>query len=600
MTSTMMMMLTTTTTTKNVTGSYCSPDLGSKIFLSMCPLLLGFGTCTNIFSLLVLSRKRMRKHSTYVYLAILSVIDLLALWLGLVRDYLSHGYGITIQSSWLCKLHSFLFYYTLDFSSWILVAVSIDRFVAITFVFSSYTRQLLLKVLAKPRLICCIIGCCLMLLNLHFVFYVEAQSKPSHHSTSAATGDISTTTTSTTTTTTAERLRANEIRLSDVPQRSLDYSYSQHYLNMNNNNHFHTIGVSVEYLNCIIDVNKHPGYVKFFLNVWPYIDLSAYAILPFCFMFICNIAIIKNAKFSTSSSSFGLNGSLVHGRHGGATTTAAGSMSGGAGGGGGVRASRFDNFRAKLFGHGSKENSSSTSAATSNSAGGDPANRRLCGWPCCRGNLNSASSLDNFRMKKKRGSSLCSTNTNPNQPNNSGGSSSNNNNQRSETKRSFKHGKRSKKYELAVQDDASLMSKAHLAIAASSVGLNSTASGDNCGQSTGGLSASINNSINNINTLANSDANMADMMNENNNDATSAIFEPNSKPPKKVKKRAKSLRNRWAASLGLASGGAGAGEMATSPSSSSFNRNANSKHMTSLLLSGSSNTNALISTAHYQ
>ena len=157
--------------TSNLDSEICSATTGSKIFLSICPLLLAFGTCTNILSLLVLTRKRMIKHSTYSYLAILSVVDLTALYLGLIRDYLAHGFGIYMKSAFLCKIHSFLFYYTLDFSSWILVAVSVDRFLAITFVFSSYTRHLMLKFMSKPKIICSFIGFILFLLNLHFIIF---------------------------------------------------------------------------------------------------------------------------------------------------------------------------------------------------------------------------------------------------------------------------------------------------------------------------------------------------------------------------------------------------------------------------------------------
>jgi hypothetical protein len=252
--------------TEYVPSTFCTPTTGSKIFLSICPLLLAFGTCTNILSLLVLTRKRMRKHSTYLYLAILSIIDMLALHLGLIRDYLAHGYCIYINTTWLCRLHSFLFYYTLDFSSWILVAVSIDRFLAITFVFSSYTRHLLLKLLAKPKLICCIIGTCLFFLNLHFFFYIEAfefKTKPA-----AATS-----------------IYNNNNKNSTV---KIDENYF-------------SIGVSGEYLNCGVNEKRYPRYSKFFQNNWAYIDLSAYAILPFFIMSVCNIAIIKNAKFSLPS-----------------------------------------------------------------------------------------------------------------------------------------------------------------------------------------------------------------------------------------------------------------------------------------------------------
>jgi hypothetical protein len=63
--------------------------------------------------------------------------------------------------------------------------------------------------------------------------------------------------------------------------------------------HKHTIGVADEYYYCVIDEWKHARYFYFFSSIWPYIDLSAYAIVPFCIMLVCNIAIIKNAKFST-------------------------------------------------------------------------------------------------------------------------------------------------------------------------------------------------------------------------------------------------------------------------------------------------------------
>ncbi len=226
----------------------------------MCPLLLVFGTFTNILSLLVLARKRMRKHSTYLYLAILSVADMLVLYLGLIRDYLAHGYGIYINSTWLCKTHSFLFYFTLSFSSWILVAVSLDRFLAITFVFSSYTRQMLIKFLAKPKIICFSIGTGLCLINLHFFLFIKINTSHKYFT-------------------------YNEDNSTDSTH------VADKYL---------SIGVSTEYLYCVIDQNQHAAYSYFFTSIWPYIDLTLYAILPFCIMSICNISIIRSAKFSST------------------------------------------------------------------------------------------------------------------------------------------------------------------------------------------------------------------------------------------------------------------------------------------------------------
>ena len=189
---------------------------------------------------------------------------MLALYLGLIRDYLAHGYCIYISSTWLCRLHSFLFYFALDFSSWILVAVSIDRFLAITFVFSSDTRNILLKVMAKPKLVCTFIGTSLIILNLHFLFYID----------------------------------------------SIDSHKFQQYFTLSSSNSNEiigladscfSIGVSNEYSSCVINSHRHPQYSNFFQNTWPHIDLSVYAIAPFIIMSVCNVAMIKNAKFLTPS-----------------------------------------------------------------------------------------------------------------------------------------------------------------------------------------------------------------------------------------------------------------------------------------------------------
>jgi hypothetical protein len=327
----------------NTTAHYCSETLSSKIFLSICPLLLLFGTFTNIFSLLVLSRKRMRKHSTYVYLAILSVFDLMPLWLGMIRDYLAHGYGIYIKSAWLCKLHSFLFYFTLDVSSWILVAVSLDRFFAITFIFSNYTRKKLIKIASKPKFVCSFICIFFFVLNLHFVYYVEIDhEKQLEHSGSSALIQHK------------ESIELNDFlnKFKHIYENNNNTKLGYfHITNLNqiehlndalvlnsnsiietddlktydpkslknfplmvlntrkkspssdlSNNLKRTIGVFDEYFYCVIDEFENPTYVNFFVNVWPFIDLSMYAILPFCIMFVCNIAIIRNVTITPSQS----------------------------------------------------------------------------------------------------------------------------------------------------------------------------------------------------------------------------------------------------------------------------------------------------------
>lgn len=92
-----------------------------------------FGTIGNLLTLLVLCKPRMRKHSTFTYLTILSLCDTLVLYFGLFRDYLVYKYKYDIDGDFICKFHVFFFYFVLHMASWLLVAVNIDRLIASTF-----------------------------------------------------------------------------------------------------------------------------------------------------------------------------------------------------------------------------------------------------------------------------------------------------------------------------------------------------------------------------------------------------------------------------------------------------------------------------------
>lgn len=92
-----------------------------------------FGTIGNLLTLLVLCKPRMRKHSTFTYLTILSLCDTFVLYFGLFRDYLVYKYKYDIDGDFICKFHVFFFYFVLHMASWLLVAVNIDRLIAATF-----------------------------------------------------------------------------------------------------------------------------------------------------------------------------------------------------------------------------------------------------------------------------------------------------------------------------------------------------------------------------------------------------------------------------------------------------------------------------------
>ncbi len=92
------------------------------------------GSIGNSLSFIVFTQKQLRKHSTFRYLAYLSIIDLIVLYLGLGNIILRDYFFIDIRerSLFLCKFHTFLTYVTTQLSSWILTIVSIDRAIACT------------------------------------------------------------------------------------------------------------------------------------------------------------------------------------------------------------------------------------------------------------------------------------------------------------------------------------------------------------------------------------------------------------------------------------------------------------------------------------
>ena len=99
-------------------------------WLSIVLLVLGiFG---NTLSLIVFLGKHMKKNSTFIYLAFLSIIDLFVLSFGLGDMIMISYFRIVLRnySRSVCRIHTFLTYASTHLSSFILASVSIDRAIA--------------------------------------------------------------------------------------------------------------------------------------------------------------------------------------------------------------------------------------------------------------------------------------------------------------------------------------------------------------------------------------------------------------------------------------------------------------------------------------
>jgi hypothetical protein len=116
-------------------------ELAWIIYRIFSVLFLVIGTSTNILSILVYSKKHMRKTSYSLYLLELAIVDLFVIMIGNARYAIISYFGIDIRetSLVLCKIHKFLTYFSLQLSSCLLSMLSIDRFFGVVLALKAFT-----------------------------------------------------------------------------------------------------------------------------------------------------------------------------------------------------------------------------------------------------------------------------------------------------------------------------------------------------------------------------------------------------------------------------------------------------------------------------
>ena len=108
-------------------------EAAEKIWKVVPPILLILGTLGNVLTIVVLMRGKTRRSSTAIYLTALACSDLLVLYTGLLRQWIKYMYDIDVRHLSVagCKIHVYLVYSGTQLSSWLLVAVTSERFVGV-------------------------------------------------------------------------------------------------------------------------------------------------------------------------------------------------------------------------------------------------------------------------------------------------------------------------------------------------------------------------------------------------------------------------------------------------------------------------------------
>jgi len=93
------------------------------------------GTVGNVMSIMVLLRPRMRGKSVYLFLLLLAVADTAVLYVSGFKTWIRvvTGFELMNVNDFSCKSVNFLVLFFQHMSAWIVVLVTVDRFVAVWF-----------------------------------------------------------------------------------------------------------------------------------------------------------------------------------------------------------------------------------------------------------------------------------------------------------------------------------------------------------------------------------------------------------------------------------------------------------------------------------
>ena len=143
---------------KNSSGYMYLAPVTRGLWLYVSPVLFTMGIVGNIFSLIVLNSKRMRKSRCQFVLCVLACVDMTVLCIALLRNWFKSGLligEVRSTSQAMCKVHSFLSYGSRQVSSWTLTLLAVERLVSV------YSPLKAKQWLSKERTVifwCCIVA----------------------------------------------------------------------------------------------------------------------------------------------------------------------------------------------------------------------------------------------------------------------------------------------------------------------------------------------------------------------------------------------------------------------------------------------------------
>lgn len=106
-----------------------------QLLLFVPPFIFIIGVIGNTMSFVILTQRAMRIVSTYAYLTVLTFADTMVLFVGLLRLWITEltGSDFRVWNQSTCKLVNVLGSTISDFSGWLIIAVTAERFLAVCY-----------------------------------------------------------------------------------------------------------------------------------------------------------------------------------------------------------------------------------------------------------------------------------------------------------------------------------------------------------------------------------------------------------------------------------------------------------------------------------
>ena len=145
------------------------PAWPSQVSFLLFPCMVFTGVICNTLIFVIMRRRRMSHLSTCYYMGVLAVADTSVLLLGLSVMWLyvlNRKWSLLLQSTYVCKFVSLLFYSVSDTSVWLVCMMSADRCIAVTRPLHASS----ICTVRRARIYVCILVLCVLMINLHFLF----------------------------------------------------------------------------------------------------------------------------------------------------------------------------------------------------------------------------------------------------------------------------------------------------------------------------------------------------------------------------------------------------------------------------------------------